>query len=117
MIGRVRLVPYIRPMSSPRNRLSPDEMASIMRALADPRRYNIMTTLAAADAPVACAALPETRRVSASTMSHHLQQLEQAGLVEVSRDGRFAILSFMRDRYDLYLRQLAEDAAPRPTGA
>lgn len=101
-------------MPPSRRALSPDEMAAITRALADPRRYNIMTTLAAADAPTPCCALPETRNVSASTMSHHLQQLEQAGLVEVTRDGRFAILRFVRDRYDRYLRQLAADAAPRP---
>ena len=92
--------------------MSPEEMSAITRALADPRRYSIMTALAAADAPVACCALLESRRVSASTMSHHLQQLEQAGLVEVSRDGRYAILRFLRDRYELYLRQLAADAAP-----
>ena len=91
-------------------------MAAITRALADPRRYNIMTTLAAADAPTPCCALPESRNVSPSTMTHHLQQLEQAGLVEVSREGRFAILRFMRDHYELYLRQLAADAAPRPLG-
>lgn len=101
-------------MSPPPRRLPPDEMAAITRALADPRRYGILTTLAAADAPVACAALPGRSEISASTLSHHLQQLEQAGLVEVSRNGRCAILRFRRDRYELYLGQLAADAAVCP---
>ena len=95
------------------SRLSPDEMTMVARALADPRRYGIVTELAAADAPVACCELSGVREVSPSTVTHHLRLLEQAGLVAVSRDGRFAILRFLRDRYDRYVRQLAEDATPR----
>ncbi|WP_419730743.1 ArsR/SmtB family transcription factor [Lichenicola sp.] len=87
-------------------------MTLVMRALGDPRRYDIMMQLAAADAPVPCYALDQTAQVSASTMSHHLQQLEQAGLIDVSRDGRFTVLRFVRARYEDFLRQLADSAAP-----
>ncbi|MBE7209528.1 MAG: helix-turn-helix transcriptional regulator [Gluconacetobacter diazotrophicus] len=98
----------------PRPDLTPGELTAITRALADPRRYDIVTQLAAADADVSCCSLREAGRVSASTMTHHLQTLEQAGLVTITRDGRAAVLRFERARWEDYLRRLAADAAPQP---
>lgn len=97
----------------PSSFLTAPETAAIARALADPRRYDIMTELAAADGLVPCCALSDAGKVSASTMTHHLQQLERAGLVEIMREGRFAVLRFRRDHYERYLQQLAADAEPR----
>ncbi len=85
---------------------------AILRAISDPRRYDILMQLAAADRAVPCCTLIQAGQVSASTMSHHLQQLEQAGLIEVSRDGKFAILQFARACFEDFLRQLAADSAP-----
>ena len=90
--------------------LSPEDTVTILRALADPRRYDIVRELAASDRPVACCHLAQAGQVGASTMSHHLQQLEQAGLIAVTRDGKFAVLHLARPRYDAFLRQLAADA-------
>lgn len=97
--------------------LQPDEMTAMMRALGDPRRYSIVKELAAANAPVPCCSLAQTGQVSPSTMSHHIQQLEQSGLIEVTREGRFAVLRLNRARYEGLLKQLVGDAAPRsPNG-
>ncbi|MCQ8240004.1 ArsR/SmtB family transcription factor [Rhizosaccharibacter radicis] len=92
--------------------LSATDVTLITRALADPRRYGIVTQVAGAGDTLQCCALAEAGRVSPSTMTHHLQQLEQAGLIEVTRDGRFAKLRFVRDRYERYLSRLQHDAAP-----
>ena len=92
--------------------LTADDMTVVMRALGDPRRFDIMMQLATADAPVACYTLAQAGKVSPSTMSHHLQQLEQAGLIDVSRNGKFTVLRFVRARYEGFLRQLAESASP-----
>jgi ArsR family transcriptional regulator len=94
--------------------LSADETMTILRVLADPRRYDVVRQLAAAPGPVACCDLAQANQVGASTMSHHLQQLEQAGLIDVSRNGKFLILSLARDRYEAFVRQLAADARAAP---
>ena len=87
------------------------EFAAVARALADPRRYGILTEIAAATDPLPCCGLREARNVSAATISHHIKELEAAGLVETTRQGKFAILRFRRDRFDAYLRQLAAGVA------
>ena len=92
--------------------LSVEETIAILRALGDRRRYEIVRELAAADAAVPCCTLAQAGQVRASTMSHHLQQLEQVGLIDLSRDGKFAVLRFARARYEAFLRQLGADALP-----
>ena len=49
--------------------------------------------------------------MSASTVSHHMQILETAGLITLTREGKFAWLHFERARYERLLRQLAADAS------
>ena len=95
---------FIRPF------LSPEDTVTVLRALADPRRYDIVRELAASVGPVACCTLAQAGQVGASTMSHHLQQLELAGLIDVSRDGKFAVLRLVRPRYEAFVRQLVADA-------
>ena len=94
--------------------LSPQDTVAILRALADPRRYDMVRELAASAAPIACCNLAQAGHVSASTLSHHLQQLEQAGLVDITRDGKFALLRLVRPRYDAFVNQLAADALTKP---
>ena len=98
--------------------LSPEDTMAVLRALADPRRYDMVRELAASDLPVACCTLAQAGQVGASTMSHHLQQLELAGLIDVTRDGKFAVLRLVRPRVEAFVRQLAADArADMSTGA
>ena len=94
--------------------LSPEDTVAILRALADPRRYDMVRELAASAGPIACCTLAQAGQVSPSTMSHHLQQLEAAGLVDVTRDGKFAVLRLCRPRYDAFVRQLATGGPTTP---
>ena len=101
-------------MSAPEpSRLSSAEFGAVARALADPRRYSILTEVAASIDPLPCCGLLEARNITAATLSHHIKELVSAGLVGIERQGRFALLRFRRDRFDAYLRQLSEGVAVR----
>ncbi|MBS1857740.1 MAG: helix-turn-helix transcriptional regulator [Acidobacteria bacterium] len=85
--------------------IGPREMRAITRALSDPRRFAILKHIAAA-APVACIDLRQAFPVSAATLSHHLKELESAGLIATERRGKFLDVGFRRDTWKAYLAEL-----------
>ena len=88
--------------------LNERELTKIAKALAEPRRVNILQELgAAADTTMACSALTSIEDVSASTATHHMQELENAGLVEISRKGKFSFITFKRETLAAYLKHMA----------
>ena len=76
--------------------LSEDEAAELellFKALADRHRVRIVNMLAGAEEPVCVCHLEPTLGLSQPTVSYHLKQLLDAGIVEREKRGSFAYFS------------------------
>ena len=65
----------------------------ILKALADPRRFELLQKIAMNGCPLGCAQALSTLPISPATLSHHIKELETAGLIDVRREGKFHYLS------------------------
>jgi ArsR family transcriptional regulator len=74
-------------------RLSRARRATILKALADPRRFELLERIAKAACPLGCAEALSALAISPATLSHHVKELEAAGLVHVEREGKFIYLT------------------------
>lgn len=85
--------------------LSLDEFLRIAKTLADARRFAILERIACAG-DAACQHLCEEFPVSQPTMSHHLRQLVEAGLIEMRRDGQYVHYRLRADTVRAYVATL-----------
>lgn len=90
---------------------SEDQVHVIARAIADPRRYEILRQLSGCKGSPSCTAMCEVIGISPATLSHHMKELETAGLVRPTRDGKFVHYTLCPDVLSAYLDRLKSDLA------
>ena len=79
----------------------------ISKALAEPRRYELLSRIAKCQ-ELACSDVRGELPITAATLSHHLKELVNAGLVEMRREGQFAHMKLRRKVWRKYLSQLGK---------
>jgi ArsR family transcriptional regulator len=81
------------------------QLHRISKALADPRRYEILSRIAKRR-ELACSDVRCKLPITAATLSHHIKELANAGLIEIRRKGQFAHMKLRREVWRRYLSQL-----------
>jgi ArsR family transcriptional regulator, arsenate/arsenite/antimonite-responsive transcriptional repressor len=85
----------------------------IARALADPQRFAILERIAGERGELACRALVQELPVSQATVSHHLKELTEAGLIGCRREAQCAFLSLKSEVMEAYRKELGRRMALR----
>ncbi len=91
--------------------LSADQIQLIARALADPRRYEILKKISAQRCSTPCSTMRDCIDISPATLSHHMKELETAGLVRSEKDGKFVNYFPQPHILHAYLDRLQSDLA------
>jgi ArsR family transcriptional regulator, arsenate/arsenite/antimonite-responsive transcriptional repressor len=80
----------------PLSRVRADELAAVLKAVADPVRLQLLSIIRAADGQEACVCdLTAAVDLSQPTVSHHLKVLTDAGLLARERRGSWAWFSLV----------------------
>ena len=90
-----------------------EQFHRISRALADPRRVEILERIAG-QKETACAVLASDAEVSQPTISHHLRELQLAGLIRPRREAKFCFYSLDRKVWAAYLAEMRRRIPGRP---
>jgi ArsR family transcriptional regulator len=94
-------------MSSPEVKLDDRQFTLIRKALADPKRFEVLQKIGKAQQSPTCSSLCECVGLAPATISHHLKELSSAGLIDVKREGKFAYPTLRRDIWQAYLKRLS----------
>jgi len=74
-------------------RLTRAQRTAILKALADPKRFELLERISRASCPLGCTDARQALAISPATLSHHIKELQTSGLIDVRRDGKFAFLT------------------------
>jgi ArsR family transcriptional regulator, arsenate/arsenite/antimonite-responsive transcriptional repressor len=85
--------------------MAPEQFNRIAKALADPRRMQILERIAAGK-ELACATLASEAAVSQPTISHHLKELATAGLIKARRQAKYCFFRLDRAVWSAYLAEM-----------
>jgi DNA-binding transcriptional ArsR family regulator len=93
------------------------KQVSILAALAQPRRLQILDRVAEAGAEgLAAGDIARALRCPASTLSFHLKELSRTGVLEARPEGRFILYSLRRPALKALALYIAALAGSRPAG-
>ena len=92
--------------------LTPGQFERIAKALADPRRFAMLETISSA---LECPnqALCNDFPVSKGTISHHIKELVQAGLIEPEREGQYKTYRVRDDVVNAYATEVIRRVGKR----
>lgn len=103
------------PVSAPKpTRLTRAQRTAILKALADPKRFELLEHIAHAKC-LGCTQAHEALAISPATLSHHIKELHTSGLIDVRREGKFAFLSIkpgVLEALSAYLQSLSPGPCP-----
>jgi ArsR family transcriptional regulator, arsenate/arsenite/antimonite-responsive transcriptional repressor len=94
-------------MGARETKLDARQFALISKALADPKRFEMLQRIGASKEPPTCSCVCGWSGLAPATVSHHLKELAAAGLINLERQGKFAYISLRRDVLDAYVNQLS----------
>jgi ArsR family transcriptional regulator len=98
-------------------RLTRAQRTAILKALADPKRFELLERIARTSCPVSCGEAREALDIAPATLSHHIKELQTSGVIDVRREGKFAFLSIkpgVLEAIAASLTSLSPTACPRP---
>jgi ArsR family transcriptional regulator, arsenate/arsenite/antimonite-responsive transcriptional repressor len=98
-------------------RLTRAQRTAILKALADPKRFELLERIARSSCAVGCGEACAALAIAPATLSHHIKELETAGLIEIRREGKFAFLSIKPNVLAAMAEGLAALARPNCTQA
>jgi ArsR family transcriptional regulator len=87
--------------------LTSEQFHRIAKALADPRRFEILQRIAECK-EMPCNELKSGLPITPATLSHHIKELSDAGLVDVRREGKFMHMRLRRAVWKEYLACLGK---------
>ena len=86
-------------LAAPLDRDTAEDLARLLKAVADPARLQLLALITSSTAGEACVCdLTEPLGLSQPTVSHHLKVLAEAGLVTRERRGTWAWFSVVPER-------------------
>jgi ArsR family transcriptional regulator, arsenate/arsenite/antimonite-responsive transcriptional repressor len=92
-----------------------ERLAHIFKALGDPTRVRLLSLIAAADGGEACICdLTAPAALSQPTISHHMKQLADAGLVTREQRGKWAYYKVADDTLRIVAQAIAPVGGARP---
>jgi len=98
------------------HRLNQDELLRISRAISDTTRYALLEKIYF-DQEITVGELCAESTVSAATVAHHIKILNDAGLIQVRRQGRYRLLVAQGNTWETYLDCLANLGKAAPVSA
>ena len=96
-------------------RLTRAQRTAILKALSDPKRFELLENIARSSCPLGCSNAREALAISPATLSHHIKELQTSGLIDVRREGKFHFLSIrpgVLEALSSYLQSLSPTACP-----